>query len=77
MPRPICATSKECVSRVRGDPLTSAPSPGPTTWVLPASRRSAAECSTRARSREKGLRRSGRPSVLGGSGAGRSRSWSE
>ena len=61
IPRPIWATSRECVSRVRGTPLTSAPSPGPTTCVLPASRRSAAECSTRARSRENGLRRSTRP----------------
>ena len=71
--RPICATSSEWVSRVRGTPLTSAPSPGPTTWVLPASRRSAAECSTRARSRANGLRRPS-PDALGGSGSGRSRS---
>ena len=28
----------------------TAPSPGPTTWVFPASRRNAAECSTLARS---------------------------
>ena len=55
--RPIWATSREWVSRVRGTPLISAPSPGPTTCVLPASRRSAAECSTRARSRANGLRR--------------------
>jgi hypothetical protein len=27
----ICATSSECVSLVRGTPVTSAPSPGPTT----------------------------------------------
>ena len=42
--------------------------PGVTTWVLPASRRSAAECSTRARSRWKAVR----PGRLSGSGAQRS-----
>ena len=76
MPRPIWATSRECVSRVRGTPLTSAPSPGPTTCVLPASRRNAAECSTRARSRENGLRRSTRPGCFAGSGTRRARSCS-
>ena len=44
--------------------------PGVTTWVLPASRRSAAECSTRARSRWKAVR----PGRLSGSGAQRSTS---
>ena len=68
--RPIWATSSEWVSRVRGTPLTSAPSPGPTTCVLPASRRSAAECSTRARSRANGLRRPF-PAAFGGSGSRR------
>ena len=76
MPRPIWATSSECVSRVRGAPLSSAPSPGPTTCVFPASRRSAAECSTRARSRENGLRRSRRPGYFAGSATSRSRSCS-
>ena len=52
MPRAIWATSRECVSRVLG----VSPSRGPTTWVLSASRRSAAEWRTRARSREKALR---------------------
>ncbi len=42
--RPIWATSSEWVSRVRGFSLSR----GPTTWVLSASRRSAAQCSTRA-----------------------------
>ena len=52
MLREIWATSSEWVNRVRG----VSPSPGPTTWVLSANRRSAAECNTRARSRSKGLR---------------------
>ena len=52
MPRPICATSNECVSRVRGVSLWR----GPTTCVLSASRRSAAQCSTLARSRAKSVR---------------------
>ena len=47
IPRPICAHSSEWVSRVRGKSL----SPGTTTWVLSARRRSADEWSTRARSR--------------------------
>ena len=45
--RPICAHSREWVSRVRGKSL----SPTPTTCVRAASRRSAAECMTRALSR--------------------------
>src|SRR5689334_13972498 len=49
IPRPICATSKECVSRVRGVSLSR----GPTTWVLSARRRSAVEHS-RAVTREVG-----------------------
>ncbi|SKV16771.1 Uncharacterised protein [Mycobacteroides abscessus subsp. abscessus] len=52
IPRPICATSTECVSRVRG----VSPSRGPTTCVLSASRRNAALCRTRARSRAKSVR---------------------
>src|SRR6185437_14369798 len=56
--RPICAHSSEWVSRVRGTP-SSGSSSTPTTCVLAASRRSAAECSTRARSRSYGLRVAG------------------
>ena len=52
MPRPICATSSECVNRVRGVSLCR----GPTTCVLSASRRNAAQCSTLARSRAKSVR---------------------
>ena len=55
--RPIWAHSSEWVSRVRGKSL----SPGTTTWVLAASRRSADECSTRARSRSYAVR----PAPLG------------
>ena len=51
-------TSSEWVSRVRGKSL----SPGTTTWVFAASRRSAGECSTRARSRSNAVR----PGALGG-----------
>ena len=76
MPRPIWATSSEWVSRVRGLSLSR----GPTTWVLSASRRSAALCSTRARSRAKSLRCSvevpGSAAVLAGSGTTRCRSGS-
>src|SRR5271154_5452149 len=53
IPRPIWATSSECVSRVRG----VSPPRGPTTCVLSASRRSAALCRTLARSRAKSVRR--------------------
>src|ERR1700730_10656037 len=52
MPRPIWATSSEWVSRVRGVSLWR----GPTSCVLPASRRRAALCRTRARSRAKSVR---------------------
>src|SRR5262249_34322922 len=45
--RPICAHSREWVSRVRG----KSPDPARTICVLAASRRSAELCSTRARSR--------------------------
>ncbi len=67
--RPTWAHSREWVSRVRG--LASQAwlrVPGVTTWVLPARRRSAAECSTRARSRWKAVR----PGCLSGSGSQRS-----
>ena len=57
--RPICAHSREWVSLVRG----KSAEPAVTTWVLAASRRSAALCRTRARSRSKSLR----PARLGGS----------
>src|SRR6266567_4185888 len=57
--RPIWAHSSEWVSRVRG----KSADPGATTWVLAESRRSPAQCSTRARSRSKSLR----PARLGGS----------
>ena len=46
--RPTCATSSECVRRFRAK---SAGEAGLSTWVFAASRRSAAEWSTRARSR--------------------------
>src|SRR5690554_6848599 len=52
--RPTCATSRECVSRFRAK---SRPWVGLSTCVLAASRRSALECSSRARSRAKSLRR--------------------
>ncbi len=52
IPRPICAHSSEWVSRVRG----KSASPTATTWVFAASRRSAALCRTRARSRSNALR---------------------
>ena len=52
IPRPIWATSNEWVNRVRG----VSPWRGPTTWVLSASLRSAAQCSTLARSRAKSVR---------------------
>ena len=48
--RAICATSSEWVSRVRRKSSV----PAVCTWVLAASRRNAAECSTRARSRSYG-----------------------
>src|SRR5690242_7628319 len=74
MPRPICATSSECVSRVRG----VSPWRGPTTCVLSASRRRAALCRTRARSRAKSVRCSlsvpGRAAPFGGSTTNRRRS---
>ena len=50
--RAIWATSSEWVSRVRG----KSAEPASTTWVVAASRRSAEECSTRARSRSKSVR---------------------
>src|SRR5690554_1177616 len=52
--RPTCATSRECVSRFRAK---SRPWVGLSTCVLAASLRSALECSSRARSRAKSLRR--------------------
>ena len=74
MPRPIWATSNECVSRVRGVSLWR----GPTTWVLSASRRRAAQCSTRARSLAKSVRCSepvpGSAAPFGGSTTSRCRS---
>src|SRR5258705_1167610 len=74
MPLPICATSSECVSRVRGVSLWR----GPTTCVLSASRRRAALCRTRARSRAKSVRCSvsvpGSEAPLGGSTTRRCRS---
>src|SRR5690606_25353954 len=67
--RPTWAHSREWVRRVRGlASQTGLASPGVTTWVLPARRRSAAECSTRARSRWKAVR----PGRLSGSAAQRS-----
>src|SRR5690606_339295 len=51
--RPTCATSSEWVRRLRAKSAVLA---GLSTWVFAASRRSAAECSTRARSREKSSR---------------------
>ncbi len=66
--RPICATSRLCVSRLR----TKSSVPGPTTWVLAASRRSIALCSTRARSRANAVR----PGRLTGSETQRSASCS-
>ena len=50
--RPTCATSSEWVSRVR----TKSSEDGATTWVLAPRRRSAEECSTRARSRSNAVR---------------------
>lgn len=67
--RPTCATSRLCVRRVR----TKSSEPGPRTWVLAPSRRSAEEWTTRARSRSKGVR----ALLLGGSGTQRSTSWAE
>ena len=58
--RPTWATSRVWVRRVR----TKSSVPGPMTWVLAASRRSAAECRTRARSRANGVRLA----LFGGSG---------
>src|SRR5699024_9222323 len=52
MSRPTCATSREWVSRVR----TKSLEPAPSTWVFAPRRRSAEECSTRARSRWNGVR---------------------
>src|SRR5699024_5491241 len=66
MSRPTWATSREWVRRVR----TKSSEPAPSTWVLAPSRRSAEECSTRARSRWNGVR----AWDFGGSGAKRSRS---
>src|SRR5665647_3155250 len=51
--RPIWATSSEWVSRLRAK---SSPAVGLSTWVFAARRRSALECSSRARSRAKSLR---------------------
>lgn len=69
--RPTWAHSREWVSRVRGLASQAGPRvPGVTTWVFPASLRSAAECSTRARSRWKAVR----PGRLSGSGSQRSAS---
>src|SRR6185312_15881799 len=51
--RPTCATSSECVSRLRAK---SNPAAGLSTCVFAASRRNALECSSRARSRAKSLR---------------------
>src|SRR5919202_1402054 len=64
--RPIWATSRLWVSRLRTKSSVS----GATTWVLAASRRSALECTIRARSRAKATRRP----VFGGSAKRRSRS---
>ena len=66
--RAIWATSRLWVSRLR----TKSSVCGPTTWVLAASLRRAAECTTRARSRSKEVR-SGR---FGGSGTQRVRALS-
>ena len=66
--RATCATSRLWVSRLR----TKSSLCGPTTWVLAASRREAAACTTRARSRSKGVR-SGASTRLGGSSTRRSR----
>ncbi len=67
--RPTWAHSSEWVRRVRGLASQSYERvPGVTTWVFPARRRSAAECSTRARSRWKAVR----PGRLSGSAAQRS-----
>src|SRR5690606_4613074 len=49
-----CATSSECVSRLRAK---SSPAVGLSTCAFAARRRSALECSRRARSRAKSLRR--------------------
>src|SRR5699024_5791100 len=67
MSRPTWATSREWVRRVR----TKSFAPAPSTCVLAPSLRSAEECSTRARSRWKGVR----AWDFGGSGTQRSRSW--
>jgi hypothetical protein len=76
-PLPICATSRECVNRVRG----VSPSRGPTTCVLSANRRNAALCSTLARSRAKSVRLSvsvrARAALFGASTTIRCRSKSE
>src|SRR3954454_13325356 len=69
--RATWATSRLCVSRLR----TKSSICGPCTWVLAASRREAAACTTRARSRSYGVR-SGASTRLGGSATSRSRSCS-
>ena len=51
--RPTWATSRVWVRRLRVKSSVD----GPTTWVLAASRRSAEECTMRARSRSNGVRR--------------------
>lgn len=67
--RPTWAHSRECVRRVRALASQSwLRVPGVTTCVLPARRRSAAECSTRARSRWNAVL----PGLLSGSVAQRS-----
>ncbi len=60
--RATWATSRLWVSRLR----TKSSLCGPTTWVLAASRREDAACTTRARSRSNGVR-SGAATRLGGS----------
>ncbi len=69
--RATCATSRLWVSRLR----TKSSVCGPTTWVLAASRRDAAACTTRARSRSKAVR-TGASTRLGGSSTTRARSCS-
>src|SRR4051794_28068289 len=69
--RATWATSRLWVSRLR----TKSSAWGPCTWVLAASRRDAAACTTRARSRSYGVR-SGASTRFGGSATSRSASWS-
>ncbi len=69
--RATWATSSVWVSRLRTKSSVS----GPTTWVFAASRRSAAECTSRARSRSNGVRPCG-AARLGGSSTQRARACS-